>query len=56
MGDFLTGIRVGRVVLFSCDHRRSNYTRAEWEVALRSAKHKAMEGEWLVIRPGDFFR
>ena len=32
------------------------YTRAEWEVALRSAKHKAMEGEWPVIRPGDFFR
>jgi hypothetical protein len=32
------------------------YTRAEWEVALRAAKHKAMEGEWPVIRPGDFFR
>jgi hypothetical protein len=26
------------------------YTRAEWEGALRSAKHKAMEGEWPVIR------
>jgi hypothetical protein len=23
---------------------------------LRAAKHKAMEGEWPVIRPGDFFR
>ena len=32
------------------------YTRAEWEVALRAAKHKAMEGEWPVIRPGDFSR
>ena len=32
------------------------YSRAEWEVALRAAKHKAMEGEWPVIRPGDFFR
>jgi hypothetical protein len=32
------------------------YTRAEWEVALRAAKHKAMEGEWPIIRPGDFFR
>ena len=32
------------------------YTRDEWEVALRAAKHKAMEGEWPVIRPGDFFR
>jgi hypothetical protein len=32
------------------------YTRAEWEVALRAAKHKATEGEWPVIRQGDFFR
>jgi hypothetical protein len=32
------------------------YTRAEWEVALRAPKYKAMEGEWPVIRPGDFFR
>jgi hypothetical protein len=32
------------------------YTRAEWETALRAAKHKTMEGEWPVIRPGDFFR
>ena len=32
------------------------YTRAEWEVALRAAKYKAIEGEWPVIRPGDFFR
>jgi hypothetical protein len=32
------------------------YTRAEWEVALRAAKHKAMEGEWPVIWPWDFFR
>jgi len=32
------------------------YTRAEWEAALRSAKHKAMEGEWPVIWPWDFFR
>ena len=32
------------------------YSRAEWEVALRAAKHKAMEGEWPVIRPGDFSR
>jgi len=32
------------------------YTRAEWEAALRAAKHKAMEGEWPVIGPGDFFR
>jgi hypothetical protein len=32
------------------------YTRAEWEVALRAAKYKAMEGEWPVIRPGDFFK
>jgi hypothetical protein len=32
------------------------YTRAEWEGALRGAKHKAMEGEWPVIRRGDFFR
>jgi hypothetical protein len=32
------------------------YTRAEWEVALRTAKYKAMKGEWPVIRPGDFFR
>jgi hypothetical protein len=31
-------------------------TRAEWEAALRAAKHKAMEGEWPVIRQGDFFR
>ena len=30
------------------------YTRAEWEVALRAAKHKAGEGEWGIIRPGDF--
>jgi hypothetical protein len=32
------------------------YTRAEWEAALRAAKYKAMEGEWPVMRPGDFFR
>jgi hypothetical protein len=32
------------------------YTRAEWETALRAAKHKAMEGEWPVIWPRDFFR
>jgi len=32
------------------------YTRVEWEIALRAAKHKAMEGEWPVIRPGDFSR
>jgi len=32
------------------------YTRAEWEGALRGAKYKAMEGEWPVIRRGDFFR
>jgi hypothetical protein len=32
------------------------YTRAEWEVALRAAKYKTMEGEWPVIRPWDFFR
>ena len=32
------------------------YTRAEWETALRAAKYKAMEGEWPVIRQGDFFR
>ena len=32
------------------------YTRAEWETALRSAKYKAMEGEWPVIRQGDFLR
>jgi hypothetical protein len=32
------------------------YTPAEWETALRAAKYKAMEGEWPVIRPGDFFR
>jgi len=32
------------------------YTRSEWEAALRAAKHKAMEGEWPVIRRGDFFR
>ena len=32
------------------------YTRAEWEVAWRAAKHKAMEGEWPVIRPWDFIR
>jgi hypothetical protein len=32
------------------------YTRAEWEVALRAGKYKAMEGEWPVIRRGDFFR
>jgi len=28
----------------------------KWETALRAAKHMAMEGEWPVIRPGDFFR
>jgi hypothetical protein len=33
-----------------------HYTRAEWEVALRAAKHKAMDGEWPVIKPGDFIR
>jgi hypothetical protein len=32
------------------------YTRAEWEAALRVAKYEAMEGEWPVIRRGDFFR
>ena len=32
------------------------YTRAEWEAALRAAKHKSMEGEWPAIRLGDFFR
>ena len=32
------------------------YTRAEWEVAWLSAKYKAMEGEWPVIRQGDFFK
>jgi hypothetical protein len=32
------------------------YTRAEWEVALRAAKHKSMEGEWPVVWPWDFFR
>jgi len=32
------------------------YRRAEWEVALRAAKQKAMEGEWPVIRPWDFIR
>jgi hypothetical protein len=33
-----------------------DYYTAEWEVALRAAKHKAMEGEWPVIWPWDFFR
>jgi hypothetical protein len=33
-----------------------HHTRAEWEAALRAAKYKAMEGEWPVIRPGDFFQ
>jgi hypothetical protein len=32
------------------------YTRAEWEVALRAAKYKAMEGEWPLISRRDFFR
>jgi hypothetical protein len=32
------------------------YTREEWEAALRVAKYEAMEGEWPVIRRGDFFR
>jgi hypothetical protein len=32
------------------------YTRAEWEAALRVARYEAMEGEWPVIRRGDFFR
>ncbi len=32
-----------------------HYTRAEWERALRVAKHNAMEGEWPVIRQRDFF-
>jgi len=32
------------------------YSGAEWEVALRAAKQKAMEGEWPVIRPWDFIR
>jgi hypothetical protein len=32
------------------------YTRDEWEAALRVAKYEAMEGEWPVIRRGDFFR
>jgi hypothetical protein len=32
------------------------YTRTEWEAALRVAKYEAMEGEWPVIRRGDFFR
>jgi hypothetical protein len=32
------------------------YTRAEWEAALRAAKHEATEGEWPVIWPWDFFR
>ena len=31
------------------------YSRAEWEVAC-AAKQKAMEGEWPIIRPGDFIR
>jgi hypothetical protein len=30
------------------------YTRAEWEAALGAAKYEAGEGEWPVIRPGNF--
>jgi hypothetical protein len=32
------------------------YNPSRRETALRAAKHKSMEGEWPVIRPGDFFR
>ena len=32
------------------------YARAEWENALRAAKHKAMEGQWPVIKARGFLQ
>jgi hypothetical protein len=32
-----------------------NYSRLEWEVALRKAKQRA-RGNWPLIRPADFLR
>jgi len=30
------------------------YTREQWEIALRKAKQRAKPGQWPVIRTGDF--
>lgn len=34
--------------------RAEEYTREQWEIALRKAKQRATPGQWPVIRRGDF--
>jgi hypothetical protein len=34
--------------------RAEEYTRVQWELALRKAKQRAEPGQWPVIRRGDF--
>jgi hypothetical protein len=34
--------------------RAEEYTRAQWEIALRKAKERTDLGKWPVIRRGDF--
>lgn len=34
--------------------RAEEYTRVQWEIALRKAKERADLGKWPVIRRGDF--
>ena len=31
-----------------------NYTREQWEIALRKARQRAKLGQWPIIRRGDF--
>jgi hypothetical protein len=33
-----------------------DYTRQQWEVALRKAKRRTKQGEWPIVRSGDFNR
>jgi hypothetical protein len=34
--------------------RAEEYTRVQWELALRKARQRAEPGKWPVIRKGDF--
>ena len=38
------------------EHWAKDYTRQQWELALRKAKRRTKQGEWPIVRSGDFNR
>jgi hypothetical protein len=36
------------------EHRAKEYTREQWEAALRKAKQKTKPGEWPIVNGNDF--